>query len=204
MTTLPVANVGYIARKPQAPNVAAAYRRGAVWQCLRVWVLVLLLAQGLLGVRADAKEQGLDHTAITLAEAALQRDPYVERYEVIVSVVNGKVYLSGVVDSRFEEDQAEDVASRVAGVIAVDNNITVASTPPLKSDWEIRQDIRDELRWSPYVDSDAIAVSVKDGVATLRGLVGDWAEQRAAIENACEGGALSVRDELAVKGNSAD
>jgi osmotically-inducible protein OsmY len=122
-------------------------------------------------------------------KAALQRDPYVERYEVIVSVVNGKVYLSGVVDSQFEKDQAEDVASRVTGVIAVDNDITVASTPPLKSDREIRQDIRDELRWSPYVDSEMIGVSVKDGVATLRGLVDDWAEQRAAVENAYEGGA---------------
>ena len=137
-------------------------------------------------------------------KAALQRDPYVERYEVIVSVVNAKVYLSGVVDSQFEKDQAEDVTSRVAGVIAVDNNITVASAPPLRSDWEIRQDIRDELRWSPYVDSDTIAVSIKDGVATLRGLVDDWAEQRAAIENAYEGGALSVRDELTVKGSSAE
>jgi osmotically-inducible protein OsmY len=137
-------------------------------------------------------------------KAALQRDPYVERYEVIVSVVNGKAYLSGVVDSQFEKGQAEDVASRVAGVIAVDNNITVALSPPLKSDWEIRQDIRDELRWSPYVDSDRIAVSVKDGVATLRGLVDDWAERRAAVENAYEGGALSVRDELTLKGGSAE
>jgi osmotically-inducible protein OsmY len=54
------------------------------------------------------------------------------------------------------------------------------------------------------VDSDEIAVSVKDGVATLRGLVDDWAEQRTAIENAYEGGALSVRDELTVKGGSAE
>jgi osmotically-inducible protein OsmY len=137
-------------------------------------------------------------------KAALQRDPHVERYEVIVSVVNGKAFLSGVVDSQFEKDQAEDVASRVAGAIAVDNNITVASTPLLKSDWEIRQDIKDELWWSPYVDSSEIAVSVKDGVATLRGLVEGWAEQRVAIENAYEGGAFSVRDELTIRGRSAE
>jgi osmotically-inducible protein OsmY len=145
-----------------------------------------------------------DAELIKHIKAALQRDPYVERYEVIMSVVNGKAYLSGVVDSQFEKDQAEDVASHVAGVIAVDNNITVASTPPLKSDWEIRQDIRDELWWSPYVDSDELDVSVKNGVATLRGLVDNWAEQRAAIENVYEGGALSVRDELTVKGGSAE
>ena len=136
--------------------------------------------------------------------AALQRDPYVERYKVIVSVVNGKAYLSGTVDSQFEKDQAEDVASRVAGVIDVDNNITVTSIPPLKSDWEITQDIKDELWWSPYVDSNEIAVSVKDGVATLRGLVDGWAEQRIAIENAYQGGALSVRDELTIKGRSTE
>jgi osmotically-inducible protein OsmY len=137
-------------------------------------------------------------------KAALQRDPSVERHEVIVSVVNGKTLLSGRVDSQFEKDQAEDVASRVAGVVEVDNNITVASAPPLKSDWEIRQDIKDELWWSPYVDSNEVAVSVKDGVATLRGLVDGWAEQRIAIENAYEGGALSVHDELTVRGRSAE
>jgi hypothetical protein len=72
MTTLPVANVGYNTRKSQAPNVAAAHRWGTVWQSLRVWVLVLLVVQGLLGVRVDANEQDLDHKAITLAvETAL-------------------------------------------------------------------------------------------------------------------------------------
>ena len=43
-------------------------------------------------------------------EDALARDPYVERYEITVSALNGKVYLYGTVDSQFEKSQAEDVA----------------------------------------------------------------------------------------------
>jgi osmotically-inducible protein OsmY len=105
---------------------------------------------------------------------------------------------------RPDHEIAADIRRRLgADVIAVDNDLTVASTSPLKSDWEIAQD-KDELWRSPYVDSDQITVSVKDGVATLRGLVDSRAEQRAAIENAYEGGALSVRDGLAVKGGLAE
>jgi osmotically-inducible protein OsmY len=74
----------------------------------------------------------------------------------------------------------------------------------VKSDWEIKQDIRDELWCGPYADSDAVAVAVKDGIATLSGAVDGWAERRDAIDNAYEGGALSVRDELKATRGPAD
>jgi osmotically-inducible protein OsmY len=51
-------------------------------------------------------------------------------------------------------------------------------------------------RRQPHVESDEIAVSVRDGVATLRNTADSFAEQRIAIDNAYEGRRLSVRDEL--------
>ena len=48
------------------------------------------------------------------------------------------------------------------------------------------------------------AVSGKDGVATRRGSADDRADQRAAIANAYEGGALRVRDDLTRRGGSAE
>ncbi len=135
---------------------------------------------------------------------ALSMDPVVEKYQVDISVVNGVVYLSGWVDSFYERIQAESVASRVKGVLEVDNNLQVASrwrSKTEKSDWEIRQDVRDELWWSPYVDSDEVTVTVRDGVATLTGTVDSWREWWAASDNAYDGGAVRVRNYLKVRNN---
>ena len=68
-----------------------------------------------------------------------------------------------------------------------------------KSDWAIREDIEDELVWSPFVDANQVQVAVEDGIATLRGTVDTWSERTAAVNNAYEGGASSVVNDLEVE-----
>lgn len=156
-------------------------------------------------------------------EHALVTDPYVERYEITVSVVEGEVYLYGEVDSTFEKIQADDLAARQKGVVEVHNYLTVkesgaASYSPyidqwylddygwvttndtlsIKTDWEIESQIKDELFWSPFVDRDDVNVTVEDGIAELTGTVDTWSEREAAEENALEGGAVAVDNDLAV------
>lgn len=123
-----------------------------------------------------------------------------------------------------QKGQADDVAARVYGVTEVHNNLTVGDTDNLtydpytddwypydhdwlvtaddpttkKSDWEIREDILEELFWSPFVDEDEVVVTVDDGVATLTGTVDTWAERASATENALEGGAVAVDNDLKV------
>ncbi|MDX1390442.1 MAG: BON domain-containing protein, partial [Acidobacteriota bacterium] len=154
--------------------------------------------------------------------AALRRDPFVERYEITVNAYDGAVYLSGMVDSYFEKSQADDLASRTPGVTRVVNSLVVDDRPyaydpyvdpwymygypwyghepyyTLDSDWEIKNDIEDELFWSPFVDADQVTVTVDDGVATLTGTVDSWTEKGAARDNAFDGGATRVRNELVV------
>jgi len=150
---------------------------------------------------------------------ALERDPYVEASEVDVAVSDSMVTLTGVVDSYFEKWQAGDAAVRARGALAVDNNLTVdyeqlayevyfydwdptvydydyAIAP--KIDAEIAEDIGDELYWSPFVDRDEVTVAVNDGVATLTGNVDTWNERNQATEEAYEGGAMSVVNQLDV------
>jgi osmotically-inducible protein OsmY len=62
----------------------------------------------------------------------------------------------------------------------------------------VQSRIESQLFWSPFVDSDAIDVEVNDGTVTLTGSVEDFGEQAAAIENAYEGGAKYVVNELTV------
>ncbi len=130
---------------------------------------------------------------------ALLRDPIVERFDISVSVVNQKVYLTGVVDTYTEKQQAEDVASRVNSVVDVENSITVDYEWAWKSDQAIREDIHSEFFWSPAVDGGDIVVTVNNGVATMTGNVDSWSEHSAAVENAFEGGASTVKSYLEVK-----
>jgi osmotically-inducible protein OsmY len=131
--------------------------------------------------------------------ARLRDDPYVDRYEIEVSVINGKAYLRGEVDSWFMRRQAEDAASEIRGVVDIDNALDVDYQYTSKSDREIKEDIEDQLFWSPFVDSDDITVEVHSGVATLKGTVEDWDELQAAKENARDGGATSVISDLEIE-----
>ena len=175
-------------------------------------------------IRVRPEKMPSDATITENVEAALLRDPYVEKGQVAVSVDNGKVVLSGTADTVFERGQAQDAASRITGVIALDNNLAVAGlpgyhfdpyvdedwyfedytwkTPDAKSarpDWELYEDIRQELWWSPFVDSQQVNVSVDSGVATLSGIVDTMDERAAARNNAFEGGAIAVENNLEVK-----
>jgi osmotically-inducible protein OsmY len=167
-----------------------------------------------------------DRTIADYVEDAIGRDPYLERYQVDVTVVDGEVYLYGEVDSTYEKAHADDVAARQVGVTAVHNYLDINDpvdvvydydpyvdrwsiydydwySPSVdtttESDWEILEEINDELWWSPFVDSDAVTVTVDDGVATLTGTVDTWNEREAATENAYEGGAIAVDNDLAVE-----
>jgi osmotically-inducible protein OsmY len=46
-----------------------------------------------------------------------------------------------------------------------------------RSDSEIQKDVIDELRWDPALRDDDVAVSVRDGVATLAGFVASYADK---------------------------
>jgi osmotically-inducible protein OsmY len=155
----------------------------------------------------------------TNVKNALERDPYVEASEVDVAVSDSMVTLTGVVDSYFEKWQAGDAAVRARGALAVDNNLTVDYEQltyetsfydwdatvfdydyaiASKTDAEIAEDIGDELYWSPFVDREEVTVAVNNGVATLTGNVDTWNERNQATEEAYEGGAMSVVNQLDV------
>ncbi len=129
---------------------------------------------------------------------ALIRDTDVDRFDISVSVVNGHAHLYGDVDTEFEKEQAERIAETIDGIVDVSNYLTVEDDWDMEEDWEIAEDIRDELFWSPFVDSDDVTVVVVDGVATLTGTVETLGERTAAVENAYEGGARLVDNDILV------
>ena len=58
-------------------------------------------------------------------KTAVAWDPVLDRSTIDIAVINRVAYLSGEVDSRFESVEAEDVASRIDGVLLVRNHLKV-------------------------------------------------------------------------------
>jgi osmotically-inducible protein OsmY len=53
----------------------------------------------------------------------------------------------------------------------------------MRSDFDIRRDVEDELRSDPDIDATDIAVAVKDGVVTLAGFVRSFRQRRKAEQD---------------------
>ena len=130
---------------------------------------------------------------------ALLWNPVVERFELTVFVRNKKVYLYGRVDSYYEKKAAEDAASRINGVVAVENNIDVIEKRTWKSDAEIKKDIKQQFTWSIFVDAEEIDVSVDNGIATLEGEVDSVLDLDAALKDAFDGGARRVVNRISIE-----
>jgi len=173
-------------------------------------------------VAGGPKERQLESRIV----GALAINPVTESYEIGVSVNGGAVDLTGNVDSWFEKGTADDVVASVRGVREINNRLRVLNAhdrltfDPYVDDWSVyaydwyqpdrstvwaldatvREEIEDELWWSPFVDASDVHVSVQNGVATLSGTVDSRAESRAAQENAFEGGAAGVINKLRIEG----
>ncbi len=129
---------------------------------------------------------------------ALARDPYLEMRELDVSVLNGKAYLYGRVNSRFEKRQADDVVSRLEHVIDIENNIEVLDDWEHTADQVIRRQIESKLYWSPQVNDQEVNVLVENGIVTLKGSVDSWTERKKAVQEAWDGGARYVKNDLEI------
>ena len=117
-------------------------------------------------------------------EDELRWDPDIDATDIAVAVKNGVVTLSGFVRSYTQKWAAERDAKRVAGVIAVANDIevrlpTIHQKPDPELAREIVQELQNEL---PYSYS-LIKVVVSNGWVTLEGDV-EWNYQRERAEAA--------------------
>ena len=70
---------------------------------------------------------------------------------------------------------------------------------PYLGDALVKNDIEDKLYWSPWVNLDHINVKVANGVATLTGNADNWFEIDRATEDAFEGGAQQVYNNVTIR-----
>jgi osmotically-inducible protein OsmY len=131
-------------------------------------------------------------------EKELLVNPVTESWQVEAKCEDGRVTLTGNVESWQEKQLAVRLARSVRGVSEVENYIAVdyANDRP---DFEIKEEIENALTWDVYVDDAMISVTVENGEVSLTGTVGSAAEKSQAVAQAWVAGVESVdADDLEV------
>ena len=134
-------------------------------------------------------------------EIELKWDPDIDATDIAVSVKNGVVTLTGFARSYIHKYHAERDAKRVAGVVAVANDIEVR-LPDVdqRPDPEIAREAVEAIKRDLPVSHKNIKVIVANGWVTLEGQV-EWNYQRDMAESAARRvkGVKGVTDAITLK-----
>jgi osmotically-inducible protein OsmY len=116
---------------------------------------------------------------------------------VDADVDDGMVTLKGQANWHFQRDEAETVATNVAGVVSVDNVIELV--PPSPGAEDLENSIEQAMERSAKLDADSVSVESSNGTVTLRGTVSSWADHDEAVSAAWAApGVTRVKDHILV------
>jgi osmotically-inducible protein OsmY len=139
-------------------------------------------------------------------QEALKWEPLLHAAEIGVTVKDGVVTLTGVVDSFSKKSEAEDAAKNVTGVKAVVEKIEVSlGNWGKKEDSEIANEILNAFKWSWEIPNDKLKVKVEKGWVTLEGEL-PWNYQREAANRLVntQAGVLGVTNKIEIKSEVKD
>lgn len=128
-------------------------------------------------------------------------EPVLHPETIRVAVKDGKVTLTGYVDSYAERLVAERAARKLWDVRGVADEIEVRLHPSYeRADAEIVRAAENALAWNIQVPKDRIKVTAERGWLTLKGEV-DWHFQRLAAEHSVQHmlGVRGVIDEITIR-----
>lgn len=140
-----------------------------------------------------------DKTIEKNIEESLILHDSIKKEEISIFVEDGVVRLSGIIDAFWKKETIENLASNMAGVKSVVNEIGIVPTENL-FDKDIARGIMDTLHRNAYVDADDVNVKVENGVVSLSGTVKDWLEHKAVFDSArFTNGTREIIDNLIIK-----
>jgi osmotically-inducible protein OsmY len=107
-------------------------------------------------------------------------DPYLHSSRITVSADDGKVVLSGAVDTYYDSVLASEDAWSVGGVSTLDNELLVGPVGEVLADVDIAAKSDAALDADRFVPEGAVTPDVTDGWVTLSGQVRSHFQRRAA------------------------
>jgi osmotically-inducible protein OsmY len=116
---------------------------------------------------------------------------------VDATVDDGFVTLTGKASWQYQRDEAELVASNIAGTLDVADEIELDHPSPDAHD--VKKSIKKALKRNASLDAKDLDVTSDDGTVTIAGTVSSWAEHDEAMDAAWAApGVESVRDRMTV------
>ncbi len=110
---------------------------------------------------------------------------------------DGMVTLKGKANWQFQRDEAETVATNIAGVVSVENAIELV--PPSPSTEDLEHSLKKAMERNAKLDADSVSVESSNGTVTLRGTVSSWADHDEAVSAAWAApGVTRVKDHILV------
>jgi osmotically-inducible protein OsmY len=169
-------------------------------------IAALVLGTTAMGAQANSWEnESKDAWIDGKAETVLLMNTDLNNFDINTDVTNGKVVLTGKVDSEVEKELAEELVLSLDGVMDVENSLTVVKNMSAKhtdskmmdddndlTDAKITTVITTRFLFDSEVGGTDIDVDTDNGVVTLNGSVESSAEKQLAIEIAKN--AEDVRD----------
>lgn len=153
--------------------------------------------ENLLRVNLSASSIHHDDDIADEIKRVLLIDYQIPEYRIGIKVDQGHVTLTGSVDWAYERQAAVDAVLKIAGVLSVDNQVTL--TPPHASAAEIQRGIARAFARNAELPDDQIVVEAEEGRVTLRGTVEFWSERNLAEEIAWKSpGVTSVANHIEV------
>ncbi len=139
-------------------------------------------------------------------QEAIKWEPLLNAAEIGVTVKDGVVTLTGVVDGYSKKLEAEDATKKVAGVKAVVEKIEVKyGISDKKSDTEIATAVLTALKWNLLVPEEKVKIKVENGWITLEGEF-EWNYQKNAAKDVISNlsGVTGVTNRITIKTLSND
>jgi osmotically-inducible protein OsmY len=138
---------------------------------------------------------------------AIKWEPLLNAAEIGVTVKDGIVTLTGIVDNYSKKTEAEDAAKNVAGVKAIVEKIEVKfnSSFGKKDDNEIAAEVVNAFKWNWRVPNDKVKVKVENGWITLDGDLA-WNYEREAAKDAVKNllGVTGVSNNIQIKSDATE
>jgi len=131
-------------------------------------------------------------------EHIIRKHAVLDEKNIEIRVESGHVDLGGTVNKYWQKDLAEELVANVAGIVQITNRLAV--TPQESAaDEATAKDIVDALSRINAVDVNEVDVKVKDGHATLNGIVPNLeAYKRANDVAAFTFGVIDVENNLTI------